>query len=94
MKYWYEDESAHGSELRNNSSSNYSKSSSTPLDNPPVLQSKYPILDSYNINTSTLKDKRLDIMYLKNLLSVVSCVIKDNDINMHLEKCGGRGNKI
>ena len=87
MKYWYEDESAHSSELRNNSSSNYSKSSSTPLDNPPVLQSN-------NINTSTLKDKRLDIMYLKNLLSEVSCVIKDNDINMHLEKCGGRGNKI
>ena len=36
-----------------------SKSSPTPPDNPPVLQSKYPILDSHNINTFTLNDNPL-----------------------------------
>ena len=48
---------------------------STPPDNPPVLQSKHPILHSHNINTSTLKDKYLDIIYLNTLLSEVSCVL-------------------
>ena len=70
-----------------------SKFSSTPPNNPPVLQSKYPILNSHNINTSTWKEYPLDVIYLKNILSKVSCVLKDDDINMHLEKWGGRGKK-
>ena len=66
---WSEDESIHDLEIErcnihNNSSSNCSKSSSTPPDNPPILQSEYPILDSNNINTSNLKDKPLDIIFL------------------------------
>ena len=76
--------------MRNNSSSNYSKYSSTPPDNPPIIQSKYPILDSHNINTTNLKDKPLDIIHLKNLLSEVSYILKDNNININLEKSGGR----
>ena len=32
-------------------------------------------------------------LHLKHLLSEVSCVLKDNDTNMHLEKWGGRGKK-
>ena len=70
-----------------------SKSSSTPPENPHVLQSKYPILDSHNINTFTLNDNPLDLIYLNNLLSEVSCILKDNDSNMYLEKWGGRGKK-
>ena len=70
-----------------------SKSSSTPPDNPTVLQSKYPILDSHNINTYTLKYNPLDAIYLKNLLFEVSYILKDNDINMHLKKWSGRGTK-
>ena len=57
--------------MRNNSLSNCSKSSSTPPNNPPILQSKYPILHSH-INTSDIKDMPLDIIYLKNFLSEVS----------------------
>ena len=49
--------------------SNFSKSSSTFTstlhDNPPILQSLYPILDKLNINNSDLDDKYLDAIYLK-----------------------------
>ena len=55
-------------EICKNSPSNCSKSSSTP-----ILQSIYPILDKLNINTSNLDDKPLDVVFLKNLLSEVSC---------------------
>ena len=96
--HWSKDESMHDSEIErcriyNNSSSIGSKSPSTPPDNPPDLQSKYLILDSNNINHSTLKDNHLDVKYLMNLLSEVSYVLKDNGINVHLEKWGGRGKK-
>ena len=74
-------------------SSNSSKSTSTSYDNPPILQSMYPILDNLKINTSKLDDKPLDIIFLKNLLSEVSCVLINNNINMNLEKWGGRGKK-
>ena len=94
--YWSDNETIHDLEMErckmcNNSPSICSKSSSIPPDNPPILQSKYPILDSDNISTSTLKDHPLDTKYLNNLLSEVSCVLKDNDIHIYLEKWGGRG---
>ena len=77
--------------MRNNSTSICFKSLSTPPDNPPVLQSKYSILDSHNINTSSLKNKPLGMKYLKHLLSEVWCALKDDYINMYLEKWGGCG---
>ena len=51
----------------------------------------YPILDKLNINTSKLDDNPLVIIFLKNLLSEVSCVLIDNNININLETWGGRG---
>ena len=51
-------------------------------------------LDSLNINTSYLNDKPFDIIFLKNLLSEVSCVLIDDNINMNLEKWDGREKKI
>ena len=33
----------------------------------------------------------MNTIYLKNLLSKVSCILKYIDINIHLEKWGGRG---
>ena len=62
--------------------SNFSKSTSTSTcsststshDNPPILPYLYPILDKLNINSSELDDKYLDVTYLKNLLSEVSCI--------------------
>ena len=68
-----------------------STSTSTSHNNPPILQSLYSILKSININTSDLENKHLDVIYLKNLLSEVSCVLTDNNISMNLEKWGGRG---
>ena len=74
------------------STSTYPSSSTSTLhDNPSNLQSLYPILDELKINTSDLDDKPLDVIYLKNLLSEVSCVLTDNNISMNLEKWGGHG---
>ena len=78
--------------------SNFSKSTSTSTstlhDNPTILQSLYYILDQLNIKTSKLDDKSLNVIYLKNLLSEVSCVLTDNKIDVNLEKWGGRGKKL
>ena len=81
--YWFEDESINDLEKERRRMNDKlllisSKASFIPPDNPPVLQSKYPILDSHNINTSTVKNKPLDPVYLKNLISEVKCVLKDN----------------
>ena len=84
MIHWSEDKSVHDLEICNNSSSNCSKSSSKSPDTAPILQSIYPILDSHDINTSNLNYKPLDIILLKNLLSEVSCVLIDNNMNINL----------
>ena len=36
----------------------------------------------------------MNIIQLNSLLSEVSCVLKDNNINMYLEKSVGRGKKL
>ena len=48
-------------------------------------------LKSLNINISDLENKHLDVIYLKNFLSEVSCVLIENNISMNLEKWDGRG---
>ena len=53
----------------------------------------YPILDKRNTSTSKLDDKPLDVIFLKIFFSEVSCVLIDNNINMNLEKRGGRRKK-
>ena len=70
-----------------------STSTSTSHDNPLIVPSLYPTLDKLNINTSDLDSNPVDVIYLKNLLSEVCSVLKDNNIDMDLEKWGGRGNK-
>ena len=46
----------------------------------------YPILDELNINIFKLDDKHFDVVFLKNMLSEVDCVLIDNNINMNLLK--------
>ena len=58
---WYVNESVCVPPILKNASSNSSKSTFTSYDNPPILQSMYPILDELNINTSKLDDTPLDI---------------------------------
>ena len=91
--YWYETESVSDPIICNNSSSNCSKSSSTSHGNPLILQSTHPILDSLNIYTSNLNDKSFDAIFLKHVSSEVNCVLIDNNININLEKWGGRRKK-
>ena len=50
-------------------------------------------LESLNIDTSGLENKPMIVINLKNLLSEVCSVLKDNIININLEKWSGRGNK-
>ena len=76
-----------------NCSKSTSTSTSTSHDHSYILQTLYPILESININTSDLDNKSVDVIYLQNLASEVCCVLKDNNINMNLEKWVGRGNK-
>ena len=89
--HWSENELVSDPTICNNSPSDCSKSSSTSHGNPPILQSIYPILDKFNINTSNLDDTHLDVIFLKNLLSEVNYVLIDNNMNINLEKWGGRG---
>ena len=80
--HWYEAESVSNPVNCNILLSNCSKSSSTSYDNPPILQSIYPILDSLNINTSNLNKNPFDVISLNNPLSEISCVLTDNNINI------------
>ena len=61
--YWSENERISDPVMCKHSSSNCSKSASTSHDNPPILQSIYPILDKLNINTSNLDAKILDVIF-------------------------------
>ena len=93
---WSENECVSVPATCKNTSSNCSKSTSaststsTSHDNPPMLPSLYSMLDKLKINTANLDVKHLDVIYLKNLLSEVSCVLIDNNITLNLEKWGGR----
>ena len=93
--HWYVNERVSTLAICRNTPSNCSKSisTSTSHNNPPILQSMYPILDKLDINTSNLEDKNLNVIFLKNLLSEVSCVLTYNNININLEKRSGRGKK-
>ena len=62
--YWTGNEGVSDAEIYKNVPSNCSKSSSSSHDNPPILQSIYPILDKININISNLNDRPLDVMLL------------------------------
>ena len=55
---------------------------------PPIIQSIYLILDSLNINTSNLNENSFDVIFLKNLLSEISCILTDNNININFRKVG------
>ena len=88
-----ENERVSDPEIWENSPSNCSKSSSTSYDNSPILQSIYPILDKVNINTSNLDYKPLDVIFLMNSLSEVTCILTYNNFSINLEKWRGRGKK-
>ena len=93
--YWSKDGSVNISEIQGSrsfdkTSSSVSKSQSslqsTPFDNTHFLQSKHPILDYHKINTSNLKDKPLEMICLKTLLTEVHNKLDNDDVtSMDLE---------
>ena len=46
----------------------------------------YPILKSLNINNFKLDNKTLNVVFEKNLLSEVSYVLINNNMNMNVDK--------
>ena len=65
---WSVNERVSGPAICKNDSSNCSKSISTSYDNPPILQTLYPVLDSLDINTTNLEYKHLDVIFLKIII--------------------------
>ena len=65
---WYVNERVSVPAICKNDPSNCSKSISTSHDNPPILQTLYPILDSLDINTTNLEYKHLDVIFLKIII--------------------------
>ena len=63
MIHWSEEENVYVPVICNNSSLNCLKSTSISHDNPPLLQTLYPILDSLDINTSNLEYKHLNVIF-------------------------------
>ena len=65
----------------------------TIIDNPPILSSKYPLLESLSIETSDFKTCPLPIIRLKNITREVTCVLEDNEIEISIDSWGGRRTK-
>ena len=63
----------------------------TIIDNPPVLSSKYPLLESIYIETSNLKTNPLRVIILEHITKEVTCVLEDNELKMSIYSWDGRG---
>ena len=67
-----------------------SKSTTTIIDNSPLLSSSYPVLDSLSIEISGLESNPLRVIKLKNILKDVTSVLEDNRIELNIDSWGGR----
>ena len=56
----------------------FSNFTTTIIDNPPLLSSKFPLLDSLSIETSDLETNSLRVIKLKNTMKEVNRVSEDN----------------
>ena len=68
-------------------------STTTIIDNSPVLSSKYLLLESLSIATSDLKNNPLHVIKLNNIKKELACVLEDNEIKMNIICWCCRGNK-
>ena len=75
---------------------NVPNSTTTIIDNPPVLSPKYPLLESLSIEVSALKTNPLGVLRLKkkNIKKEETCVLEDNEIEMNIDSWDGRGKII
>ena len=81
------------SDVPNSNLKNVFNFTSIIIDNPPLLSSKYPLLDSLSIDTSDLETNPLRVIKLKKIMKEVTRVLEDNQISMNIESWGGRGKK-
>ena len=72
---------------------NFPNSTTTIIDNPPVLSSKYYLLESLYIETSDLKTNYFRLIKLKSIMKEVTCVLEDNEIEISIDSWGGCGTK-
>ena len=68
-------------------------STTTIIDNSPVLTSKYPILGSLSVVTSNLKKYSMHLIKINNMMKELTCILEDNEIEMNIECWGDRGNR-
>ena len=64
------------------------------IDNSPDCSSKYPLLEYLSIETSDLKYNTLHVIKLKSIMKENNNVLEDNDIEMDIDRWGGRGKKL
>ena len=80
-------------EVKTNIENTVPISTTTIIDNSPVLISKYPILGSSFVVTSNLKNYPMHLIKIKNMMKELTCILEDNEIEMNIECWGGRGNR-
>ena len=56
--------------------------------------SNYKRSANVSINTSNLQNCYIHVIYLKNIIKEISCVFKDNNIQMNVKNVGDFGNKF
>ena len=80
-------------EVQSNIENNVPISTTTIIDNSPVLTSKYPILESSYVVTCNLKNNHVHLIKINNMMKELTCVLEDNEIEMNIKCWGGRVNK-
>ena len=81
------------SDVPNSNLKNVSNFTTTTIDNPPLLSSKYPLLDSLSIEISDLETNPLRVIKSKNIMKEVTRFFEDNQISMNIEIWGYREKK-
>ena len=72
------------SDVPNSNLKNASNFTTTTINNPPLLSSKYPLLDSLSIDTSDLETNPLRVIKLKGIMKELSRFLEDNQILMNI----------
>ena len=79
-------------EVQSNNEKNVPIFTTTIFANSSVLSSKYSLLEY--VYTSDWKNNPLHVIKFKNSMKELTCVLKDNEIEMDIVCWGGRGKQL
>ena len=71
-------------EVQTSNIKNVLTSTTTIIENSPVLLSKYSLLESLSIDTSDLKNNSLHVIKLTNIMKEFPFVLEANEIEMNI----------